>query len=580
MRDALTRALSDRGEPLVPPARRRFERAFSVSGPVEETDPGNSGHLGRWQVSATDSPSERAARDMGDRATHARNAELPRSGPELFADVRVHCDGSAAEAAQALTARAFTLGNDIFFADGQYQPDSTTGRRLIAHELTHVLQARSTNSPASPVVMRESWTERAGKWYDEKKWLIYRKIIAGLKSEKNTEVQSARGLVPRFPGWMQGAVSKLIDAGDFIADIIIALILAIIGLAVGFVEGIVGLVTGLIKLAYGLVKLMVDKYLGTLIGKPEAFRDDINTLINAVQNILPGLKQVVDNWLERYKKAPLEEQVLMGGELVGQIEAFIATFALAGTKAGQAAGVGGEAATVRAVGGDVAALERAPALTVVVAKVAKTAAEGAVVSQQMMMMSGQGPGGMPPASLPPSGAGPAPARKAPRPPGKYDEPLTPEEEGLTPEELRRKHIVEDVEGKQEEFRGGAQQEALQEHGMKEAKTPGRAPPVHLERGQLAHQYAELLIKESELPRGLTPEVTAELPGGKVRIDRVNFANGVYYEIKPTTQAAAGAEQIAKYAEYMNKNFPLAGGKRWIGRVVTYETGDAIGLFGF
>jgi hypothetical protein len=421
--------------------------------------------------------------------------------------------------------------------------------------------------------MRESWSERASKWYDEKKWFVYRQIISGLKAAKNTSVQFARRLVPGFPGWMQPTVSALIDQGDFIADIIIALILAIIGLAVGFVEGIVGLVTGLIKLVYGLVKLFVD-WIVAKLGNPEAYRDDINTLINAVRNIVPGLKQLVDNWLERYKKATLEEQVLMGGELIGQIEAFIATFALAGTKAGQAASVGGEAATVRAVGGGAAALERAPAL-VVAPVIAKTVAEGAVVSQQLMMMSGQGPGGMPPASLPPSGAGPSPA---PRPRGKYDESLTAEEQELTPEELRRKHIQEET--RQEEFRGGAQQEALQEQGMKSAKTPGRTPPVHLTRGQLAHQYAELLIKESELPRGLRAEVTAELPGGKVRLDRVDFANGVYYEIKPTTQAAAGAEQIAKYAEYMNTNFPLAGGKRWMGRVVTYETGDAVGLFGF
>ena len=43
---------------------------------------------------------------------------------------------------------------------------------------------------------------------------------------------------------------------------------------------------------------------------------------------------------------------------------------------------------------------------------------------------------------------------------------------------------------------------------------------------------------------------------------------------------AEAQRETRLARYMNRNFPLAGGKRWIGRVVTYEAGDAIGLFGF
>ena len=76
-------------------------------------------------------------------------------------------------------------------------------------------------------------------------------------------------------------------------------------------------------------------------------------------------------------------------------------------------------------------------------------------------------------------------------------------------------------------------------------------------------------------------MTANLPGGSVRLDRVDFERGVYYEIKPNTVASrgAGAQQIAKYAEYMNKNYPLRGGRQWAGRVVTYEQGDAIALFG-
>jgi 5-methylcytosine-specific restriction endonuclease McrA len=55
-------------------------------------------------------------------------------------DVRIHDDERAADAARTLRARAFTWGNHIAFATGEYQPASPKGRELIAHELAHVLQ--------------------------------------------------------------------------------------------------------------------------------------------------------------------------------------------------------------------------------------------------------------------------------------------------------------------------------------------------------------------------------------------------------------------------------------------------------
>lgn len=77
-----------------------------------------------------------------------RGAQLPddvrRSMEEAFgadfAAVRVHDDASSHEANVRLTARAFTTGTDIFFGTGAYRPSAPTGKRLIAHELAHVVQ--------------------------------------------------------------------------------------------------------------------------------------------------------------------------------------------------------------------------------------------------------------------------------------------------------------------------------------------------------------------------------------------------------------------------------------------------------
>ncbi len=57
-----------------------------------------------------------------------------------FDNVKVHTNPAAAEAARLLGARAFTLGNHIFFGDGQYAPGTDAGDRLLRHELTHVVQ--------------------------------------------------------------------------------------------------------------------------------------------------------------------------------------------------------------------------------------------------------------------------------------------------------------------------------------------------------------------------------------------------------------------------------------------------------
>jgi len=66
----------------------------------------------------------------------------PRFGRD-FSRVRVHNDSTAAALARSVNARAFTLGTDIVFNSGAYVPGTVSGRRLMAHELTHVVQQRN-----------------------------------------------------------------------------------------------------------------------------------------------------------------------------------------------------------------------------------------------------------------------------------------------------------------------------------------------------------------------------------------------------------------------------------------------------
>jgi hypothetical protein len=65
-----------------------------------------------------------------------------------FGRVRVHADPAAERAAEAVQAHAFTVGSDIVFGSGRYTPSTSAGRKLLAHELTHVVQQGAV--PAAP----------------------------------------------------------------------------------------------------------------------------------------------------------------------------------------------------------------------------------------------------------------------------------------------------------------------------------------------------------------------------------------------------------------------------------------------
>jgi hypothetical protein len=67
-----------------------------------------------------------------------------------FSDVRVHTGGEAAKSATSVQAHAYTVGNDVVFGEGHYSPGTDSGERMLAHELTHVVQQRSGAVDGTP----------------------------------------------------------------------------------------------------------------------------------------------------------------------------------------------------------------------------------------------------------------------------------------------------------------------------------------------------------------------------------------------------------------------------------------------
>lgn len=70
-------------------------------------------------------------------------ALMGRAMSQDFGDVKIHTSPEANALSEQLSAKAFTIGSDIFFRQGAYNPGSSSGQELLAHELTHVIQQRS-----------------------------------------------------------------------------------------------------------------------------------------------------------------------------------------------------------------------------------------------------------------------------------------------------------------------------------------------------------------------------------------------------------------------------------------------------
>ncbi len=105
-----------------------------------------------------------------------------------FSRVRIHSDSRAAQLNTALGARAFTYGQTLYFGTGQYDPVSAGGRRLLAHELTHVVQQ---SGGATGVIQRQTLTP---DWQAEADRLTTEELeaaVASMRAQLAAETESS-----------------------------------------------------------------------------------------------------------------------------------------------------------------------------------------------------------------------------------------------------------------------------------------------------------------------------------------------------------------------------------------------------
>jgi hypothetical protein len=132
-----------------------------------------------------------------------------------FSGVRVHTDASAVQASRDIQARAFTMGNNIAFNKGAYLPGTSSGRRLLAHELTHVVQqTQARQIQRQNIVAGKSAEESAGKLEEEEKKPkdldhseaaeIGREVLQTIGYEKLMQAAMEAGLLERSDSAQEG----------------------------------------------------------------------------------------------------------------------------------------------------------------------------------------------------------------------------------------------------------------------------------------------------------------------------------------------------------------------------------------
>lgn len=132
--------ISQPHDPLEHRAGRLAEQALRNTNPVADAAYGHK-------------PAQAEASVGGQSLPYSQRRYFEARFGQDFSAVRIHDDSQAHQAASAINAKAFTLGNHIRFDKGQYAPHTAPGRRLLAHELAHVSQPDNDPNTA----YRESW---------------------------------------------------------------------------------------------------------------------------------------------------------------------------------------------------------------------------------------------------------------------------------------------------------------------------------------------------------------------------------------------------------------------------------------
>ena len=127
-------------KPVQKADKKEEEKPVQKMGGKEEEEPVQTKSNGTSEASAHTSQQLAQQKGKGKPLPRSVRTQMEQGIGADFSQVRVHTDSEAVEMNEDLNAQAFTHGRDVYFNNSKYNPDTTEGKRLLAHELTHVVQ--------------------------------------------------------------------------------------------------------------------------------------------------------------------------------------------------------------------------------------------------------------------------------------------------------------------------------------------------------------------------------------------------------------------------------------------------------
>ncbi len=187
------------GAPLDEATRLTMERQFAGHGGAISPIPASAGAQSKLTIGPAHDHYEQQADRVAGNVTAAPLADAAPAIACDFSRVRIHADAEAARSARSVNARAYTVGHSIVFGAREFAPDTSAGRRLLAHELTHVLQQdpsllspAADRSAAGPARTSPPPVQRLQRWW----------VNGPVTDARNTILCDGKGGIRVQLGWI------------------------------------------------------------------------------------------------------------------------------------------------------------------------------------------------------------------------------------------------------------------------------------------------------------------------------------------------------------------------------------------
>ncbi|MDQ0872960.1 hypothetical protein QFZ77_001619 [Paenibacillus sp. V4I3] len=133
--------MEEEDELQMKPSGEAIQRSESGESEEEELQMKPSGG-GSFDAGASIESQIKSKQGSGSKMDNQIQAKMESAFQADFSNVNIHNDAESTKLSASLGAEAFATGNDVFFREGRYNPDSREGQELLGHELTHVIQQR------------------------------------------------------------------------------------------------------------------------------------------------------------------------------------------------------------------------------------------------------------------------------------------------------------------------------------------------------------------------------------------------------------------------------------------------------